>query len=419
MFQSKTPPFVFIILAGVIILFSIIPGSSETPYNKWNADTINLVKLNNHFILVKTGTSIKDAYNLALPGDTILIEEGTYKERIILKKNNLTIRGFTRRTATIDGGFEIRGENIKIEELNFTNETVKTWPDRYTIFMRNGSNETEITDNYFFDIPGDAAISAAENNSVNNVIVKSNYIYNCAMGIDIHGNNWLVENNEVERLHNYGYSDSDYSRFHGTGHIIKNNFFHGTEPAEIGKAHIDCFQTFRGNTSNILIEGNVCYDFHQGIMSEQRDSSDNTNNITFINNVMANFKKDFIIHSHGIIIHDSDHYTIKNNTFINMGVRGILFKDDPQFPFSPDFETVKNNIFYQVGSPAYHFLKNSKGCSGGYNLLYNSGGLPDTTDIEADPMFVDYNNLDFHLLSNSAACSSGESENYIGAFPCK
>jgi len=419
MFQSKKSLVVFIMLSGFIILVGIIAGRSETTNHKWNDDTINQVGFSNHSILVKTGGSIKNAYDLASRGDTIFIEEGTYKERIILKKNNLTIRGFTRRTATISGGFEIWGDNVKIEQLNFTNETVKKWPDRYTIFLRNGGNGTEITDNYFFDIPGDAAISADEHNTVSNVTIKDNLIYNCTMGIDIHGKNWLVENNEVEKLHNYGYGDSDYSRFHGTGHVIKNNFYHGTDPSEIGKAHVDCFQTFRGGTNNILIEGNTCYDFHQGIMSEQRDSNDNTNNITVTNNVFANFKKGFIDHSHGIIVHESDHYTIRNNTFINMGVRGILFKDDPNFPFSPDYEIVKDNIFYQVGSPAYHFLKNSIGCEGGHNLFFESGDLPDSLDVQTDSSFFDFNSLDFHPSSGSKACNCGDNRSYVGALPCK
>jgi len=403
--------------SNIILIQKFIYINNQDPSLKENSQN-HLIR-NNHSIVVESGSSIKEAYDLASPGDTILIKEGTYKERLILKKDNLTIRGFTRRTATIIGGFEIWGNHIKIESLNFTNETVKKWPERYTIFLRNGGNGTQIIDNYFFNIPGDAAISAQDNNIVADVIIKDNYVYNCAMGIDIHGRNWLVENNEVEKLHNYGYGDSDYSRFHGTGHVIRNNYFHGTDPSEIGKSHVDCFQTFRGSTSNILIEGNTCYDFHQGIMSEQRDSLDNTNNITVIKNVFANFKKDFIDHSHGVIVHESDHYIIQNNTFINMGVRGVLFKDDPNFPFSPDYETVKDNIFYQDGSPAYHFTKNSIGCVGGYNILFNSGELPDSLDIEEDPMFKDFAGLDFHPASNSIACGFSENGSYVGALPCE
>ena len=417
--QSKKSFFLFFLVSGLLLICSVMLTASASTGYTGNGSLINPLRLNAHSIFVKSGGSIKDAYNLSSPGDTIMIEEGTYIERLIIKKSNLTIKGFTRRTATINGGFEIRGDNVKIEQLNFTNETVKKWPERYTIFLRNGGNGTQIIDNYFFDIPGDAAISADEHNTVSDVIIRDNYIYNCTMGIDIHGKNWLVENNEVEKLHNYGYGDSDYSRFHGTGHIIKNNFYHGTDPSEIGKAHVDCFQTFRGGTNNILIEGNTCYDFHQGIMSEQRDSSDNTNNITIINNVFANFKKGFIEHSHGIIVHESDHYTIRNNTFINMGVRGILFKDDPNFPFSPDYEIVKDNIFYQDGSPAYHFLKKSVGCEGGHNLLFNSGDLPDLSDVKADSSFFDLNNLDFHPPTNSRACNCSENGGYVGAFPCK
>lgn len=446
MFPQKQSVILFFCITGIAIILNIISNVSKIDNqihigvagfyasDKILSQRLGIVKnrylspdvnsqnhtiKNNHTIVVENGGSIKTAYDVASSGDTILIKEGTYKERLILKKDNLTVRGFTRRTATINGGFEIWGNHIKIESLNFTNDVVKIWPDRYTIFLRNGGNGAEIKDNYFFNIPGDAAISAEDNNTVADVIIKDNHVYNCTMGIDIYGRNWLVENNEVEKLHNYGYGDSDYSRFHGTGHVIRNNYFHGTDPSEIGKSHVDCFQTFRGSTSNILIEGNTCYDFHQGVMSEQRDSMDNTNNITVTKNVFANFKKGFIDHSHGIIVHESDHYIINNNTFINMGVRGILFKDDPNFPYSPDYETVRDNIFYQDGNPAYHFPKSSKGCVGGYNILFNSGELPDSSDIEEDPMFIDFTDLDFHPASNSIACGCSENGSYVGALPCK
>jgi len=238
MIQTKTPIIFFICIIGGMFFFSAFTDhiqinnrtkvqatglsvfNNTAVYNSagflsqdptLNVLINNPIIRNNHSIFVNAGGSIKAAYDLALPGDTILIEEGTYKERLILKKDSLTIRSYTRRTATINGGFEIWSNHIKIERLKFTNDVVKVWPDRYTIFLRNGSNGTQITDNYFFNIPGDAAISADENNTVTDVIIKDNYIYNCTMGIDIHGKNWLVENNEVEKLHNYGYGDSDYS----------------------------------------------------------------------------------------------------------------------------------------------------------------------------------------------------------------
>ncbi len=79
------------------------------------------------------------------------------------------------------------------------------------------------------------------------------------------------------------------------------------------------------------------------------------------NNVFANCKKEFIRNNHGIIVHNSDNYLIEHNTFITMGVRRVLYKDDSGFPYSPDYKTVKNNIFYQTGEPANYFPKRSNG----------------------------------------------------------
>jgi hypothetical protein len=233
-----------------------------------------------------------------------------------------------------------------------------------------------------------------------------------------------VEYNDVERLHNYGFSDSDYSRFHGDNHILRHNTFHGTTANEIGSAHVDCFQTFDGgdwatHTQNILIEHNVCFGFHQGIMSEAVWNQ-NTDSIIVRNNVFANFEKSFIDNSHGIIVHDIPYYTIENNTFVNIGVRGVLIKRAERG--LAKYEIVKNNIFYNAGGPGYSFWDGNDTSEGGYNLLFQTGDpdpfWPDDI-IDMDPDFYSMDDRDFRIRPGSPACDGGEGGGYIGAFPCE
>lgn len=44
-------------------------------------------------ITVKAGEKIQTAVDKARPGDTILISSGTYNEGVVVKRNNITVRG--------------------------------------------------------------------------------------------------------------------------------------------------------------------------------------------------------------------------------------------------------------------------------------------------------------------------------------
>ena len=105
-------------------------------------------------------------------------------------------------------------------------------------------------------------------------------------------------NNEVSGLANWGQDDdADYSRFVGTNHSFINNYFHGADPDALSTlygAHVDCFQTFDdggpASSYDILIDGNICYDTHQGLIGEAIYSGDSTG-LTIRNNVFVKPEK--------------------------------------------------------------------------------------------------------------------------------
>jgi hypothetical protein len=366
--------------------------------------------------------TLQKAADAAPQGSVICVAGGTYRERVVVKKSNLTFQGQPRLAPIADGGFEVRASDTQIRGFKITTSVISDWPARYPVFIR--ADRASVMDNYFYDVKGDSAIQGNWNEYPRNVWIAFNRIYNCAAGINVQGDNWLVEYNEVERLHDYGYSDADYSRFHGDNHIFRHNNFHGTTSADIGGSHVDCFQTFDGgdwatHTHNILIENNVCSGFHQGIMSEAVHNQA-TDTITVRNNVFANFESSFIQNSHGIIVHDIPYYTIVHNTFVNIGVRGVLIKR-AEYGLATN-EVVKNSIFYNVNGIAYSFWDGSQTSQGGYNIVYKSYN-PDpkwpTDLIGLDPQFVDADQRDFHVQQGSPACDRGENGSYIGAYPCQ
>jgi hypothetical protein len=218
--------------------------------------------LSNVLCVAKSGgeySTLQAAINAAKAGDTVQVADGSYGESISIAKSGtaaspITVsaqnkRGATVKCISIDGSYIIL-DGLRSESCSSTAITV------------DGSNNR----------------------------VLNNYAYQPQMGITVGGTNNLIEGNEVERLRNYGsMGDCDYSRFFGDNHVFRNNFFHGTDFSEIGDAHVDCFQTFDNNgehAKNILVEGTICYDFHQGFMGESEFYKQSTG-ITFQNNIFA------------------------------------------------------------------------------------------------------------------------------------
>src|SRR6266542_2474934 len=58
--------------------------------------------------VIRVTTTIQAAVDAAMPGDTVLVPPGTYRESVLIDKSDLTLRG--SRGAEIDAhGFQVRG----------------------------------------------------------------------------------------------------------------------------------------------------------------------------------------------------------------------------------------------------------------------------------------------------------------------
>ena len=358
-------------------------------------------------------SSIQSAADIVQAGDTVIVFPGTYNERIRLPPgvtgssgDKITFINEPRRTA-LTWGFDTRDCNyLRIEGFNITRDSSLTgWRDMYAVFIT--SNYTEIVDNYFFDISGYVAIQSYWNKPYKiHGYIANNSIYKTQSGIFINGDDWLIENNEVERLYDYGNGDCDYARFFGKNVTFKNNYFHGSFKNEIGSAHVDCFQTFNNNGEyvyNITIEANQCYDFIQGLMASAI-SGPTVGNITLKNNIFAHGW------STGINALEIPYVTVINNDFINISYYGIRQ--------TGNYSIYKNNIFYN-SSTSYPSL--SYGTVADYNLIYDSNYPPVSGPhdlLGTDPLFMDAANNNYHPQTNSPVCDVGEGGSDIGAYEC-
>jgi hypothetical protein len=251
-----------------------------------------------------------------------------------------------------------------------------------------------VIDNYFYDL--DSAGVAGDSIGA---IIQNNRIYHCQAGLTISGANWLVEGNEVERLYQYGEGDCDYARFFGDNHLIRHNFFHGTLFNEIGDAHVDCFQTFDNNgeyAHHVVIDGNICYDFHQGFMGEAAYYHD-ISDITFSNNIFAHGG------AWGLCVHQIENVTAVHNVFADIAYHGAGFRDG-----ATGF--IWNNIFYNAGSN--YWASDGGSVEGSHNLLFSSEGDIDPGDfptdlVNLDPLLIDPASDDYHIPGDSPAIDAG------------
>jgi hypothetical protein len=219
------------------------------------------------------------------------------------------------------------------------------------------------------------------------------------MGIVVSGSDWLVEGNEVERLFDYGGGDCDYSRFFGDNHVIRDNYFHSTLFSEIGSAHVDCFQTFDNNgesAHNIIFDGNICYDFHQGFMGEAAYYGD-ISDLLFSNNIFAHGG------AWGLSVHQIKNVTAVHNVFADIRYHGIGFRDGAT-------GVVRNNIFYDAGSN--YWASDGGSVQGSHNILFKTDGsitpgdFPDDF-VNVDPLFIDPAVDDYHIQVDSPAIDAG------------
>jgi parallel beta-helix repeat protein len=345
--------------------------------------------------------TIQHAADEAQPGDTIIVKQGQYDERVVVRNSGtaeakISFQASPRRTVLMQGFYFNEADYIRVEGFRISN-SLTGWSDRFGALI-NGDN-IEVIDNEFFDMKASAIQGLWGEHNSSSITIANNTIYHSQMGITVYGTNWIVENNEIERLFMYEGGDCDYMRFFGEDHIIHNNYMHGTDFSEVGSAHVDCFQTFDNNgehVHNILVEGNTCFVFHQGFMGEA-SFHENSSHVTFRNNVFAHGG------AWGIDVHQIDNVMVENNTFYDIQYHGAGFRNNSLN------NVVVNNIFYNTGTS--YWASDGATLSGDHNLIFESndpGQIGPNDILGVDPLLIDPGHNDFHLGENSPAIDAGQ-----------
>jgi len=194
--------------------------------------------------------TIQEAINAASPNDTIYVYNGTYYEKVVINKNNLTLIGENKDNTIINGsGLEVPGNLVVIvaNNVDISGFTV-TNPGGEGIISED-SWYCKIHDNIVcLSVNRSIAITAGGNNSVYNNIVHNSSDYG---GIDVIGSNNNTIYNNIAYFSRWGISTN-----HGSYNRIYNNTVH----SNVVGIHIDW-----PSTGNIIYNNNVSLNIHTGI----------------------------------------------------------------------------------------------------------------------------------------------------------
>ncbi len=369
--------------------------------------------------------TVQHAADLAQPGDTVCVMAGKYDERVKVKNNGgdgqpITFRSMPRHAAVV-GGFDLQASYIRVEGFEIT-------AAKPIVAVQLGGSHGEVLDNYIHDmmvgVAGTVGKPSPDGNTrdysaVAHNRIAYNKVYHSQYGFVLGGNDWLVENNEVNRLFMYTpgkrFDDCDYSRFFGKGCIERYNYYHGSTASEIRVAHVDCLQTFTVNgeiAQDLVFEANTCFDFHQMCMVESAPHIGSVSNWTFRHNIVS-ANSPTMSGGWGPDIIQTLDVTIANNTIstVRWACIGLRGKESTN-------GQIRNNILCNAERAivdgdrdftAAHPLSE-------YNLTFNTWAAPGEKNINGkNPLFVDESRRNFRLQKGSPAIGAGQGGVTIGA----
>lgn len=372
----------------------------------------------------KPFATVQRAADAAKAGDTVFVMEGKYDEHVRVKNSGapgqfIAVVGMPRRSARMEG-FDLDGSYIRVQGFEITAEKPAT-------AVQLNATHCEVLDNYIHDmmtaVNGAVGKPSADGNTrdysaVAHNRIAYNKVYHCEFGFMLSGEDWLVENNEVNRLFMYApgnkYDDCDYTRFFGKGCVQRCNYYHGSVQDEIKTAHVDCLQTFTVNgeiAMDLLFEDNACFNFHQMCMVESTPHIGSVRDWTFRRNIVSpnspNMRGGW-----GPDIIQTLNVTIENCTIstVNWAAIGLRGKESTG-------GLIRNNILCDAERAVddrMDFTPSNPTLD--HNLTFKTAPLAGESNINGkDPLFVDPQKRNFRLQKGSPAISAGTDGVTIGA----
>jgi len=429
--------------------------------------------------------TVQKAADSVEPGSTVYVRGGVYYEQVTINVSGsagdgyITFRNVESETPILDGtglvvaaanggmflivdqsyliiqGFEIR---------NYQTSTRDIVP--VGINIRGRAHHIQLKNNHIHkietnapvgiqrsgaDAHGIAVYGTSAPESINNIIIDGNELYNLKLGsseaLVLNGNveSFTISRNTIHDINNIAIDliglegtslDPAYDRARN-GVVSDNTVYRVTSFGNPSYGNDSCAGgIYVDGGRDIVVERNTIYEADIGIEIASEHQGGTTSNITVRNNLVFNNTVAGI--SMGGYDADrgaTEHCTVVNNTLYNNdtlqeGSGEILVQ------FEVRNNTITNNIIYAnsqsllIGSPFTEVTANVVD----YNLYfapagsensewewgnetyqgfaaYQTGTGNDSHSLFTDPLFVDPSKLDFHLQSTSPSIDSATSQN--------
>ena len=353
------------IFLGVIFFVSSLAAISASASTYYVAIT---GRDSNPGTLAQPWRTVQNAANKLLPGDTVLVRGGVYREAVTVHVSGtdtaggvITFANYPGETPILDGStLTVPGNSdaglfylnnhacITIQGFELRNySTTRIAPTPAGIFISGACNAIRIEHCNIYNIrttggdpcnSGNAfaiAVYGTSTTPCGGIVIDSNTIHNCRTGssetVTLNGNvtNFQVTNNRVYDNNNIGI---DFIGFEGTcpdpaqdqardgickGNVVWNISSQGNQAYPNGDYSADGLYVDGG--ANITIERNVSYDNDIGVELASEHAGKLTSNITLQNNIV------FSCRQGGLLMGGyaaggtggTDGCTITDNTFWN------------------------------------------------------------------------------------------------------
>lgn len=375
--------------------------------------------------------TIQHAADTAVAGDIVYVREGEYDEHVTIRNsgsesNHIIFAGYYEDDKPLMRGFDTGGQDF-IKIIGF--EIINKEGDRFGIYGT-GSNNCEYLHNYVHNTD-EHTIRIASWSGVHteNVIFRGNEMYYgaCLEEGACNGNGYGAQVTDFSNIlfeYNHLHRVADFANFHGDHVIVRNNYMHDFAneywPEGPGDGlHCDMFQPtgvdfapskYQVYESNFMGD-NVERNSH--ILQMRSPAGLDDHHILFRGNVGYNHGS-YAMQCAGV-----DNVYYYSNTIDEMLTKSqtggswipAVWGYNNELGNNPTEDNLNfNNIVSDnAGRPIYFEEGAGNSVDASHNLCYDTYAVHDSCVSEDDPQYVDKQNREYWLRSNSAARDIGRS----------